>query len=126
MARKFVRTKIRLYGYDPVMDTRYLAYPVGADVPLAEYERLIRLNAAAAVRHVETKDVLPQDVQTKAAELEVITVAEPDDPKPKPEPPAFHTMLRAQLLVEAKARGLDVHTRMSKAELLKTLEDATS
>ena len=47
-------------------------------------------------------------------------------PEPKPEPPAFRTMLRAQLLVEAKARGLDVSTRMSKAELLELLEKATS
>ncbi len=120
MARSLIRTKVRLYDHDPRTNTRFLAYPAGSEVPVAEYERLIRLNAAAAVRHTETKDVLPQEVAVKAK-------AKPAPaPEPKPEPPAFRTMLRAQLLVEAKARGLDVSTRMSKAELIELLEKAAS
>jgi hypothetical protein len=128
MARQFVLTKVRLYDYNEATKTRLLAYPVGAQVPLAEYERLVRMNSAAAAKRVETKDVLPEEVASKAAAAapDIITVPEPDDPKPKAAPPAFHTMLRAQLLVEAKARGLEVSTRMTKAQLIELLEKATS
>lgn len=54
----------------------------------------------------------------------VETVAEPGDPKPDPEPLAYDAMLRAQLLVEAKSRGLSVGPRTSKNELVELLRKA--
>jgi len=101
-ARKTVRTKSRLYDVDPVTGFKRLAYPAGATVPLADFERLTRLNPRA-------------------------TAVEEPGPRPEPAsaaPTPWEEMSRGQLLVEARSRGLVCTTRTAKAELVALLEGA--
>ena len=157
MARKIVRTAVRLYDREP-HGFKCLASPAGAEGPLDEYERLRRLpmNGGAAepvaAPPVESltsgagDDAAPKAAgtgrkgrgkggrearvrkrskQKRSAPAPVIeTVAEAGDPEPDPEPLAWEAMLRAQLLVEAKRRGLAVTPTMSKTMLIAMLKAA--
>jgi hypothetical protein len=104
-APKLVKTRIRLYDVDTTTGFKFLAFPAGMELPEAEYKRLARLNGAAhAVRPEPVGEEKP--AATAAPELAALS--------------------RAQLMVEAKMRGLKVETRMTKAELVELCEKAAS
>ena len=104
-APKLVKTKIRLYDVD-TNGFKFLAFPAGMELPAAEYRRLVRQNGLAPAER-------PEPVEDEA-------------PEPPAPPPAFADLSRAQLMVEAKMRGLKVSTRMTKAELVELCEKAAS
>lgn len=91
--------------YDVYPDTGYtfLAYPQGAEVPEHEYEKLRALNP---VVKAET----------------VVTDAEPTEPPTGDV--ALEEKTRAELLVIAKSRGLDVPATTKKADIIAAITAA--
>lgn len=98
---KTVITPVRLFDRYPDTGFRFLAYPVGEEVPVDEYRRLTSGNKAT-----------PKAV---AASFE-----------PEPEQPAddLERMTKAQLLVEAKQRGISVSVRSRVDEIREVVRAA--
>lgn len=97
---KTVRTKTRLYDVYPDTGYAFLAYAAGSEVPVHDYERLKARNPGAAAETIETAKAAPEETA-----------------KPK-----LEDLSRAQLMIEAKTRGIEVQSRATRAELIEALE----
>lgn len=103
--RDMVMTAKRLYDVDPSSGCRVLAYPAGSLVPVADYLRLTGELPAAKGQDDEVAEQPPAESHSD------------DD---------WDAMTRAQLLIAARERGLEVTTRMRVDELRRLLRDGST
>jgi len=101
---KTVITPVRLFDRYPDTGFRFLAYPAGEEVPVAEYRRLTN---SAKKKRPKQKPVVASY-----------------EPEPEPDDTGLEKMTKAQLLVEAKQRGLRVSVRSRVDELREIVRKA--